>query len=181
MTVPYTFGNATSALSLSQLDSNFATGITLGNTTVYLGNTTTSFGNVTLNNGTITSGNVTANLANSTVDGTNAVGYLTIPQDAQTGNYTLVAADAGKHIYHDSGAAAATYTIPANASVAYATGAAVTFVNMSANAVTISITSDTLYLAQTGATGSRTLAQYGIATAVKITGTSWIISGNGLT
>ena len=83
MAVPYTFGSATSAIPLSQLDANFATGITLGNTTVYLGNTTTSFGNVTLVNATVSSGNVTANLANSTVDGTNAVGYLTIPQDAQ--------------------------------------------------------------------------------------------------
>lgn len=31
------------------------------------------------------------------------------------------------------------------------------------------------------ATGSRTLAAYGMATAVKITSTSWIISGTGLT
>lgn len=104
-----------------------------------------------------------------------------IPQNAQTGNYTLVAADAGKHIYHASGAAIATYTIPANSSVAYAIGTTVTFVNMSSNAVTISITTDTMYLASTGATGSRTLAQYGTATAVKITSTSWIISGLALT
>ena len=33
----------------------------------------------------------------------------------------------------------------------------------------------------TGATGSRTLAPFGVATAVKITSTSWMISGNGLT
>jgi len=38
-----------------------------------------------------------------------------------------------------------------------------------------------MYLAGTGTTGTRTLAQYGMATAVKITSTSWIISGNGLT
>jgi hypothetical protein len=59
MPVPYTFGTATAAIPLSQLDSNFATAITLGNTAVYLGNTTTSLGNVTLTNVTISSGNVT--------------------------------------------------------------------------------------------------------------------------
>ena len=55
MAVPYTFATATSSIPLSQLDANFATGITLGNTTVYLGNTTTSIGNLTLTNATISS------------------------------------------------------------------------------------------------------------------------------
>ena len=55
MTVPNIFSSATSAITLSQLDQNFATAITLGNTAVYLGNTTTSLGNVTLTNVTISS------------------------------------------------------------------------------------------------------------------------------
>lgn len=55
MTVPYTFAGATAAIPLSQLDSNFATAITLGNTAVYLGNTTTSIGNLSLTNVTISS------------------------------------------------------------------------------------------------------------------------------
>ena len=65
MPVPYTFGTATAAIPLSQLDSNFATAITLGNTAVYLGNTTTSLGNVTLTNVTISSGtsNIAANVS----------------------------------------------------------------------------------------------------------------------
>jgi hypothetical protein len=121
------------------------------------------------------------NLSSCTTDGTNGVGYINIPQNAQTGSYTLVAGDAGKHIYHAAAAAAATYTIPANASVAYVIGTAVTFINMSTNNVTISITTDTLYLGGTGTTGSRTLAQYGVATAVKMTSTTWVITGSGLT
>jgi hypothetical protein len=48
------------------------------------------------------------------------------------------------------------------------------------NTVTIAITTDTMYLAGSGATGSRTLAAYGVATAVKVTSTSWIISGSNL-
>jgi hypothetical protein len=111
-----------------------------------------------------------------------ACGFRGIPQNAQTGNYTLVAADAGKHIYHASGAGAGdTYTIPANASVAFEIGTAITFVNLAADSVAIAITSDTMYLAGTGTTGSRTLAQYGVATAIKIDTTTWIISGTGLT
>ena len=127
--------------------------------------------------GTPTSGT----LSNCTVDGTNSVGFLNIPQNAQTGSYTLVLADSGKHIYHASGAGAATYTIPANGSVAYPIGTAVTFVNLSATAISIAITTDTMYLSSAGTTGTRTLAQYGSATAIKVTSTDWLISGSGLT
>jgi hypothetical protein len=81
MPVPYTFGTATAAIPLSQLDSNFATAITLGNTAVYLGNTTTSLGNVTLTNVTISSGNVIVTGAN--VSGTANVSTLIV-----TGNQT---------------------------------------------------------------------------------------------
>ncbi|CAB4145661.1 hypothetical protein UFOVP474_27 [uncultured Caudovirales phage] len=148
--------------------------------------TSTGSGNVVLSTsptlvtpvlGTPTSGT----LSGCTVDGTNGVGYINVPQNAQTGSYTLVAADAGKHIYHAAAAAAATYTIPANGSVAYVIGTAVTFINMSTNNVTVAITTDTLYLGGTGTTGSRTLAQYGVATAVKMTSTTWVITGSGLT
>ena len=127
--------------------------------------------------GTPTSGNLT----NCTADGTNAVGYLIIPQNAQTGSYTLVLGDSGKSIFHATAAGAATYTIPANGTVAYPIGTTISIINMSTNAVTIAITTDTLYLAGTGATGSRTLAQYGVATTTKMTSTTWIISGSGLT
>ncbi len=111
-----------------------------------------------------------------------ACGFRGIPQNAQTGNYTLVAADAGKHIYHASGAGSGdTYTIPANGSVAFEIGTTVTFVNMATDSVAIAITTDTMYLAGTGTTGSRTLAQYGVATAIKTGSAEWVISGTGLT
>ena len=181
MPVPNTFANATTSIPLSQLDNNFATPITIGNTAVQLGNTVTTLNNMTLANVTISSGNVTANVANSTIDGSNTAGYLVIPQNSQNGNYNVVLADTGRHLYHAPGQAAATYTIPAGSNVAFSIGAAITFVNMSANAVTVAITTDVMYLSSAGTTGSRTLAQYGIATAVKMTSSTWIISGNGLT
>lgn len=128
--------------------------------------------------GTPTSGT----LSNCTVDGTNSVGFRNIPQVSQSANYTTVLTDSGKHIYHPStDTNARTFTIDSNANVAYPVGTAITFVNMSSSNVTIAITSDTMYLAATGSTGSRTLAQYGTATALKIASTTWLINGNGLT
>ena len=113
------------------------------------------------------------------------VGYRNIPQNAQAGNYTLTLADAGDHIYHALGDGAATYTIPAASSVAFPLGTAITFINLSATAVSIAITTDTMYLSSAGTTGTRTLAQYGSATAIKVSGVSssgiWLISGSGLT
>lgn len=182
MAVPYTFATATAAIPLSQLDSNFATTITLGNTAIQLGNTVTTLNNMTLANVTITTGSVTGTVANATTsDSASVVGYVGIPQNSQNGNYGVAIGDAGKHIYHPAGQAANTITIPANSNVAFSVGTTISFINLSANATTIAITTDTLYQASTGSTGSRTLAQYGVATAVKVTSTSWIISGTGLT
>jgi hypothetical protein len=128
--------------------------------------------------GTPTSGVLSA----CTVDGTDAVGFRNIPQNSQSAAYTLVLADAGKHIFHPVGDNnARTFTIPADSSVPYPVGTAITFINMAAANVTIAITSDTMYLSSAGTTGSRTLAQYGSATAIKITSTNWLISGSGLT
>jgi hypothetical protein len=106
-----------------------------------------------------------------------------LPQNSQSTAYTLVLTDSGKHLLHPSAdTTARTFTIPANGSVAYPIGTAITFVNQaSAGVLTIAITTDTMRLAGAGTTGSRTLAANGIATALKVTSTEWIISGTGLT
>lgn len=111
----------------------------------------------------------------SDVDG---IGFRGIPQNSQADNYTLVLADAGKHIYETG--ATKTVTIPANASVAFEIGTAVTFIPTNATGCSIAITTDTLRWASGGGTGTRTLAQYGVATAIKVTSTEWLISGTGL-
>jgi len=58
MPVAYQFANATNTIPLSQLDANFASPITLGNTSIQLGNSVSTLGNLTLGNVTITSGNI---------------------------------------------------------------------------------------------------------------------------
>ena len=112
-----------------------------------------------------------------------AIAVVPIAQNSQSTAYTLVLADANKHVLHPSAdTTARVFTIPANSSVAYPTGTAITFVNQNgAGVLTISITTDTMRLAGAGTTGSRTLAANGIATALKITTTEWIISGTSLT
>jgi hypothetical protein len=106
MPVPNTFANATATIPLSQLDANFATTITLGNTAIQLGNTVTtlndmtlanvniSSGIVTVTNATVTTANVTtaniatAEIANVTVSGTGtfAAGSNTAPSITTSGN-----------------------------------------------------------------------------------------------
>lgn len=128
----------------------------------------TATGALTLN-GALTTDNTTAD----------EVGFKGIPGNGQTGNYTLVLTDTSKSVERGSGGAA-TWTIPANSSVAFPLGTVVSFLNMSATSVSIAITTDTMYLAGAGTTGTRTLAQYGVATARKFGSTEWIISGTGL-
>lgn len=108
--------------------------------------------------------------------------YSNIPQNSQSAAYTTVLADAQKHIYHPAADNnARTFTIDSNANVAYPVGTAITFINRSATAISIAITSDTMTLAGTTTTGTRTLAQNGMATAIKDATTAWIIGGTGLT
>jgi len=83
--VPYTFGNATTSIPLTQLDANFNTGLTIGNTTIGLGNTTTTLGNVTMSNVTITSGSINAS-TNTVYSTANAVVYTNASKSATTGS-----------------------------------------------------------------------------------------------
>lgn len=107
------------------------------------------------------------------------VGYLTVPQNHQTDDYTLVIADSGKHIYQTG--ASKTVTIPSNVTVPFPIGTAITIIATDAGGCSIAITTDTMTLTNSTTTGTRTLAQNGMATAIKVTATSWIISGTGLT
>lgn len=106
----------------------------------------------------------------------NSIGYRGLPQNAQTGAYTLALSDHGKQVSNTTGG----WVIPANGSVAFPIGTAIVVFNNSGSNQTISITTDTLRQAGTANTGSRTLAQYGLATCVKVASTTWVISGAGL-
>jgi hypothetical protein len=87
MAVPYSFATQTGSIPLSQLDSNFATAITLGNTAVVLGNTYSTIGNLTLSNVTISSGNVSINVSN--VSTLNVVTLTVTGNETVGGNVTI--------------------------------------------------------------------------------------------
>jgi hypothetical protein len=169
---------STGDLRVTTAGTNAASVVTVGGTQTLTNKTLTSPTMTAPVLGTVTSGNVGA----CTVDGTTTVGFLSVPSNSQSTAYTAVLADSGKSIDHPStDANARTFTIPANSSVAYPVGTCLSFSNMTSQVVTIAITTDTMYLAGTGTTGSRSLAQYGVATARKLTSTTWLISGTGLT
>lgn len=108
---------------------------------------------------------------------------VSVQQVIINANYTAVLSDAGKQIFHPSSdTTSRTVTIPANASVAYEIGTALTFVNQNAaGLLVIAVNIDLMRIAGTGATGVRSLAANGAATALKITATEWLISGTNLT
>ena len=103
--VPNIFGNAATAIPLTQLDANFNTTATLGNTAIGLGNTTTSVGNLTLTNvtivsgtslvGNVTIGNTTVGLGNTATSiGNLALNNATIENIQEPANITATAANA---------------------------------------------------------------------------------------
>jgi hypothetical protein len=78
----------------------FAAGQTITGYLPTTGGTMT--GNIVFNSGQPLGTPSSGTLSSCTVDGTNGVGYINIPQNSQSAAYTLVAADAGKHIFHPS-------------------------------------------------------------------------------
>jgi len=113
-------------------------------------------------------------------------GFLETPVNATTGTTISPAlVDSGKTFYF-TGSTAPTATIPRNADVAYPVGTVLTFVNDASAAVSMGVTintasGDSLQLAGTGSTTlPKTLARYGVATAIKVATQKWIISGTGL-
>lgn len=152
------YTNNTARFSISAAGGLFTTGVTGGDQ----GIGTINAGGLFVNSGPVYSG---------------------IPQNSQSAAYQLVLSDANKHIYHPSAdTTARTWTIPANGTVAFPIGTAVTFDNdTSAGIITLAITTDTLVWLPTGATGTRTIAPNGQGTALKVAATRWHLTGTNIT
>ena len=116
----------------------------------------------------------------TTADGVTVTGTVSdskgnlrsIPQNTQGSSYTLVAADAGKHIL-----ASGTITVPDSV---FSAGDAVTIVNNTGGDLTITKTITTMYLGTDASSANRTLATRGMATILFASGTVAYISGAGL-
>ena len=156
----------------------------LGAGTITSGTGATGATGVIAASNTITAPNFTAGAGSTGATGTfnDALGEMrTIPQNSQSGatTYTLVASDAGKHIYVTGTGGV---TMPVSV---FSPGQAITIVNNTAASITITAPSaGTMYLAGTATTGNRTLAQRGIATVLYVVGGATptvMASGAGLT
>jgi len=164
MAVPYTFGTATAAIPLSQLDSNFATAITIGNTAVQLGNTVTTLNNMTLANVTISSGTVTiTNVAVTTanVSGTANISTLVVVGNETvggnttiTGNITVANANVTTNLVLSGGTANGVAYL--NTTKVLTTGSALVFdgTNLALGGVAVSLGANFSSFTTNGTTGS---------------------------
>lgn len=112
--------------------------------------------------------------------GTTDLGFRGVPLTTHDATYTFVIDDAGKGALHTSGSAH-TWTIPPVGTVAYPAGSTIVLVNTGGGAVTIARGAGVaLRIAGSSTDGSKTLAQYGIATLFMPVSDSWYISGAGV-
>jgi hypothetical protein len=113
-------------------------------------------------------------LSSCTVDGTNAVGFRSIPAvGTKTGSYTLATGDVGKYVQVGSGGS---ITIP---DATFSEGNAISIFNNTSGNITITCSITTAYIAGTDSDKSSvTLATRGVATILFISGTVCVISGN---
>ena len=94
--------------------------------------------------------------------------------NAQTGTtYTFVLADNGKLVTLDN-ASAITVTVPANSSVAYATGAIINLQQIGAGQVTVAAAAGVTI----NGTGTKTRAQWSAASLVKTATNTWTLIGD---
>jgi hypothetical protein len=107
------------------------------------------------------------------------IGWRDCPQNSKTANYQLLISDRGKQVLMNG--TSLTLTIPANGTVAFPLGTTIMVVNSNATSLTVAITTDTMTLANSTTTGSRTLAQNGLATLTKVGASNWLIAGTGVT
>lgn len=136
-------------------------------------------GNETITGNKTFSG-TTALAATSTINGA-VIGFRDVPVTISNANTTFALADAGKAFGKDN-TTAYTYTIPANGTVAFPIGTVITVFNNNATSnITVAITTDTLRLAGTTTTGSRTIAPFALCTLFKVSSTVWMASGAGVT
>jgi WD40 repeat protein len=166
-------GNGTSAMTAGTVTvAEGGTGVTtLTANAVLVGNGTSAVSSVAP--GTL--GNILTSNGTSWTSAAAPSSVVQYPQNIQAGNYTLVLGDAGKQIFHPaSDTATSTYTIPANASVAFPIGTVVLFTAENGGIlVNVSITSDTLVFGN-GSTGSINVQPNNTLMCIKVTATKWM-------
>lgn len=109
-----------------------------------------------------------------------SIGFREVPQNVQSGVYTLALADNGKHIY-SLNSAAQTITVPPNSTTGFPVGTLITIINNGAASITLAQGSGvSLCLSGTTQVGNRTIIVRGVATLLKVATDLWFVSGAGV-
>lgn len=106
----------------------------------------------------------------------NALATAMVALNAQTGTtYTAVLTDDGRLVTCDN-AAAITFTIPPNSSVAFGIGTQINIMQLGAGQVTIA--AGVGVTLRSAGSKLKTSAQYAVATCCKIATDTWVVVGN---
>ena len=111
-----------------------------------------------------------------------AAAAQTVPQNAQSTNYTLQLTDAGKHIYYTQSSNTTLY-IPTTSNVSFANGSTIMIVSRTSSNANITVTPNTgvsMYLAGNTTSASRNVTTYGVATLIQVAANTWFINGTGV-
>jgi hypothetical protein len=106
----------------------------------------------------------------------------TVPQNAQSVNYTIQLTDAGKHIYYTQSTNTILY-IPTTSNVAFSNGSTIMIVSRTSSSANVTVSPNTgvsMYLAGNTTSASRNVTTYGMASLIQVAANTWFISGTGV-
>lgn len=128
------------------------------------------------------SANAASNTASLAFNAANTASQI-VPQNAQNTNYTLVASDAGKHLYYTQSSNVTLYIPPSSNTVSFVNGTKIMIVSRTSSNGIVTVTPNTgvsLYLAGNTTSTSRSVTTYGVATLLQVATNTWMISGSGI-
>jgi hypothetical protein len=128
------------------------------------------------------SANAASNTASLAFNAANTAAQI-VPQNAQNTNYTLVASDAGKHLYYTQSSNVSLYIPQTSNTVSFANGTTIMIVSGTSSNANVTVTPNTgvsLYLAGNTTSASRNVTTYGMVTLLQVAANTWMISGTGI-
>ena len=134
-----------------------------------------------VNNSQNVSINIASNTAQYAFDKANITAQ-SVPQNAQTTNYTLVSADAGKYLYYTQNTSVNLY-IPSTSNTSFPNGTTVMVVSRTTSGANVTVTPGNgvlLFLTGNTTSTSRNVMSYGMATIIQVESNTWMISGSGV-
>jgi hypothetical protein len=127
------------------------------------------------------SSNLVLKIAQYAFDKAN-IAAQSVPQNAQTTNYTLVSADAGKYLYYTQNTSVNLY-IPSTSNTSFPNGTTIMVVSRTTSGANVTVTPGNgvlLFLTGNTTSTSRNVMSYGMATIIQVESNTWMISGSGV-